>query len=168
MAEFCGCSREHNTTASPSIGGCPLCSDGKSTIRFPEKELGIEGFPIRACGDLALATDLLFTPSSDQCSLLQRLGTYRGCPAPENPCSLCQSNVLPPQPTKNKTLPVFAPLFFGVAPSCGLEESSLMGLNASSNECFAGRLAGGACGCPPVENACILCDGGTVPTEFFC
>ena len=68
---------------------CTLCQDG-SEVPLKEKELGRnnKAIPIKTCGELELAVGGLGDTMAN-CQSARAVGSFCGCPIPENACRLC-------------------------------------------------------------------------------
>jgi hypothetical protein len=132
-----------------------------------EKAIPIENFPFSSCGVLNDASLILLEEGTDECALIQSMGSYCGCPIDESfvPCSVCIDGTTP-VPDPNKTLDVLAEQFMGFGVPCGVYESMVSSFEAGSQECVLGQAVGIECGCAPVENHCEVCPGGIPPEHL--
>lgn len=175
MADYCGCyddddddneepPRDENEQHPP----CSLCATSGTEIAFPDKQLGLEDFPFDTCADLQNAAGLLLQHGTEQCSNMQELGAYCGCPTElplEESCSFCPdgSPVLWP----DKAMTHLADIGIGFSPTCSMAELSLRHHRADSSYCELMQMGSSFCGCPPVDNHCNYCpELEDVPPEY--
>ena len=88
--------------SSTANAACSVCLDG-SFVQFPDKEFEVEGIPVPNCGALDAAAGIL-EEGSDDCKGAQAMGTFCGCPIPENACTLCPSGARVPEDSLNNQL----------------------------------------------------------------
>ena len=69
-------------------------------------------------------------------------------------CSLCRDGS---QVTLPDRTVAFAAEQFGFEPTCRQAETAVLVFETDSTECQEAQQIGSYCGCPPIENACILC-----------
>ena len=148
-----------------TIDPCTICKDGA----FPEKSnksFSIPGFPgATTCGELdsMLALFLQANATTEECILIQSLGSICGCPntITETSCNICPSGKEVAFP--DKELPFFADLFLGYIPTCEILEAYLHSTNASDSLCFiAQSFIGEFCGCSEIS----VVDENVMPCSF--
>lgn len=148
-------------------GACNLCGFDAPVMDAAQFEstgtldrhLAIPGVPfITSCRSLLPFLDLL-GPDSTECQQIQGVGTYCGCPIPENACRLCgeqttNADIMAVSPAQarlqrpNNTLPFLAFLFGGAEPTCLMYESYLHSVTTTSDDCIVGQeFLSGYCGC---------------------
>ena len=148
---------------------CTICKDGAFPAKS-NKSFSIPGFPgATTCGELdsILALFLQTNATTEECILIQSLGSVCGCPntITETSCNICQSGKEVAFP--GKELPVLADLFLGYIPTCEILEAYLHSTSASDSLCFVAQsFIGDFCGCsetsvPDISaKPCSFCANG--------
>jgi hypothetical protein len=97
-----------------SSTSCDVCGDPDVEITRPGKTIAIPGYEIvDSCGTLVSLSSLL-ADDSDECLLIQSLGTLCGCPIPNGACTLCPDGSSAP----NANFETDYPLLGGYSPTC--------------------------------------------------
>lgn len=108
---------------------------------------------------------MVLTEDIEECSLLQSISPYCGCPPPEDSCSFCPdgSRVSDPQ----RPVLFLREIFLGIPPTCELVEAWLASMPGKDNSlCDTGHLISSYCGCTPIEDHCQFCNGEPLADEF--
>lgn len=147
---------------------CTVCKDA-SAVAIPDKVVAIPDLASLPCGSLdALLEVAISDESSDECQLVQSLGSLCGCPAQaEKPCSLCESEIEMLYP--EKVLSILSPFLFGVTPTCELFDAYLHSTEVGSEICaFSHAFAKSYCGCPESLEEEEVIDTLTAPPCQLC
>ena len=165
MADYCGCQQGEQMEPPPlQSPPCSLCPQQEQSMNtnssiIREKTINVPDFPFATCGALEDAIQLLLFQDSDQCNGLQRgFAVYCGCQEqvhPVSPCLLCGDGSAAPLADKN--MPYLRDVFGGITPTCSVLESSLLSLDSNHELCHAARLTSSYCGCPAIEDHCVMC-----------
>lgn len=167
IGDYCGC-EDDDSSANEALTStpCNMCGQLPRTSSDPNRTISLPDFPFETCGQLEEALRILLLEGSEECSLLsQGFASYCGCPAVNNPCSLCRDGsavAFPDQPVE-----LFRDEFAGIVPSCEIYESFVAGLLEESQDCANAQLFGTICGCPAVENHCVFCPGESMPEKYL-
>jgi len=162
---------------SPSAEKCSLCGTGVESFANGSHSLSsVSSFASLAalvpCQDATKAAEL-FSKGSEECSNLQSLVESECvCGTPEeesvppivhatedsdvSKCSLCRDGSDVTMPDREIS---FAEKLFGFAPTCWQAQMATSHMDEGSKDCRDAQLIGSFCGCPAIENACILCPG---------
>jgi hypothetical protein len=160
-----------DTRLVSAVVACSLCKGGVSfnkdmSDKLVELPVGKTTISL-SCAALDSAIPLsLHNASSEDCLLIQSLGSLCGCPVEEDACKLCTDGTEIVAP--NNTLP-FLEEQFGFVPTCGLLEAYLLSQNATNNTlCSVSQgLLAEYCGCngATIAKGCSFCpDGQMVPS----
>lgn len=157
-------------TSGVAVASCSLCPEGESVpLEYLSKEITVPGFDfVNDCQMLETVATVL-QQNTDQCSLLQSIGTICGCPMKKHACHLCGekgSNVA--YGWRELGFLSSMDIFGGITPTCQLIEAGLHSMNATDTYCSNAQLmVADYCGCgsepgsqpPSVEEAskCYLC-----------
>jgi hypothetical protein len=127
-------------------GPCSLCINGEA-ITLPQKEIAIQGFEfISDCQALADFAPVRFQQQSEECNLLQSIGTFCGCPKQEHACELCSDGAKTEYGWRE--LAFLADSFGGIIPTCELVEAGLHSYNETDSYCSGSQMIlGEYCGC---------------------
>lgn len=144
-------------------GPCTFCTRGEITL--PDKPISIPGYEfIQTCGQIDVLLPSYFKEDASECSLMQSLSTYCGCPAVEDSCSLCPDGSAVPD--TDKEVPWLAAAFDGIIPSCGLVEAYVASISTDDGTCSSLQAMSGYCGCPAMDDHCVFCPGETLQDEY--
>jgi hypothetical protein len=168
ISEYCGCSAEKGSKPIEVEEAfvCRLCALGDSPIA--EKEIQIEGFPLRTCGQLSMATETLYSNTSLICPIARQLYTHCGCATKyQRPCAICgtiQSYEVP-FPDRIIDPSLTSPLFPGLSISCQVLADVAYGIPSREElpllaaNCAALQGLGTECGCsmPKETSLCNIC-----------
>lgn len=148
---------------------CSLCRRGESIpLEYQSKPISVPGFDfIDDCQTLETLTPI-FQQNSEECILLQSIGTLCGCPIKENACHLCADGSSVAYGWREMEFLSSMDLFNGITPTCELVEAGLHSYNNTGGDCSnAQLLLDYYCGCgekpgaqPPVleeHEKCYLC-----------
>lgn len=160
-------------SALSEAASCSLCSNG-GPISFPQKKISIQGFEfVDDCKALADIAPQIFQQESDECKLLQSIGTFCGCAKPVEACDLCADDSTVAY--GGRKLEFLAESFGGIIPTCELVEAGLHSYNNTDDYCTGSQLIlSEYCGCGitpgsqpvalPEDKKCTLClHGELVP-----
>lgn len=160
-------------SAIQTTGPCSLCLNGEA-ITLPEKNIALQGFEfIENCQALSALVPALFQQPSDECTLLQSIGTLCGCPLKKDACNLCSDGSKVQYGWRE--LGFLAETFGGIVPTCEIAEAGLHSYNSTDGYCSGSQLLlSDYCGCgakpgsQPIvledSQRCTLCPlGETVP-----
>jgi hypothetical protein len=153
---------------------CTLCPRGEA-VPDANRTLSIQGIPFETCGEAEQAAALYLSQTSETCVLFQSVSSLCGCEtlsSVESPCSLCPDGSPAGLPDEDLTFLVEGARgssigeadLEGVQPTCQVVEAFAKSFEEGSRECLdvQNELVAGACGCPPVDNACDFCPGEDV------
>jgi hypothetical protein len=154
LAGYCGCP---NVPYDDSAESCNTCRFEGALIT--NRTINIPGFPFTTCSQLDDAVKSVVKVETEACNLIHRVSAWLcGCPAPQDPCTLCKDGT-------NVTLPKkkahFArDILFGIIPTCEIVEAYTYGHDIGSDFCELARLGGSFCGCASVPDHCEYCPSG--------
>ena len=145
---------------SEAVPPCTICPNGVS-IALPEQplNLGAELSFVDSCGTLDIVIGAI-AGDSEECALIQSVGSLCGCPVREDACSLCHGggsvSLLDEDLSwmiQNDNIPD------GIVPTCQLIEAMAQSYMADSQQCAEVQVAAGPCGCPPLpqDEGCAFC-----------
>lgn len=145
---------------------CDFCPRGD--ITEPDKPVAIPGFEfLDSCGKVDSIVKDIFTSDAAECIQLQDLlGTYCGCPPPENACTLCPDGSPVPDEYLSKELPWLATAFGGTAPTCEFLEAYMTTNESGDEGCTSLQITSASCGCPALPDHCVYCPGETLQEEY--
>eukprot|EP00977_Amphora_coffeiformis_P012347 scaffold3048_cov192-Amphora_coffeaeformis.AAC.8 len=129
---------------------CTVCRDGAS-VALPAKNLVLSdpyASVVQTCGDLDALAPLLLAIDSIECQAIQSVGTYCGCPVPENACQFCETetgiqgtnttatNTANPVLVDPQTVVDF-PLIPSdvIVPNCGIIQAYLHSIPRNTDDC---------------------------------
>ena len=149
----------HPTPLSPRCSFCPV-----GEIPDANQTLNVTGIPFKTCGQMRDAIETLLPADTDTCSFQQdAFGTMCGCELPpiEEPrCSFCLDGSPVPEEFLNKEISFLDPVA-GLNPTCGLIEAIGKSQQVEgSDTCLLVQSFGAYCGCPAIEDHCVLCEEG--------
>jgi hypothetical protein len=164
-ASYCGCSN----SPPKEVPMCTLCPRGEA-VPDANRTLSIEGIPFETCGDAEQALALYLSQGSDVCNSFQVLSSLCGCETSssvESPCSICIDGSPAALPDVDLSALLEGTISLGsdlggIKPTCRVIEAAVRSVEKGSQECQDVRYLAGACGCPPIENACDFCPGEDV------
>ena len=159
FGDYCGCGAKLGS--QPWIldesQQCHMCKNGDNTTT-PNKEIDIEGFPLRTCGKLELAAKALLTENHDGCIWVQALDNYCNCnPIPESEaCPICGADKsfqvpFPERILDSSLTDIIAP---GLSIKCSVLAEIARGhknrdfASYDGGKCAAFQGLGTECGCP--------------------
>ncbi len=154
----------YNSTTSPfpnplpSFQPCKICMDG-SSITYPNRTIQLGALPVRNCSQLEILSNI-FHANDTQCTNIELLGPYCGCPITQRACSFCPNGE--PVPFPNRPFPLLKN-FQGLPQgflrevasdlTCG-EFQSILDIDPHSGigidpgyACLVGQFRSAECGC---------------------
>ena len=179
---------------SPRPEQCSVCPQHQQQQHHAVERLrplNVSGLVFSTCGELDDGVGVLFPGDSNSCASVQAgFSSLCGCNdhdtatdgadrnqndnnnnngdpgshvSSSKSCSLCRGGGDVAFPTK--TVP-FADPILGIHPTCAMVEADIRyRYNANDDECLLAQAMGTHCGCPPVENHCVVCNGEPFPEE---
>lgn len=167
VSDYCGCGPDSTTSTTDNIfdqkPACTVCPNGES---FPnrDKQINLTGLPFETCGEYSDLATTLLVEDSDFCGLIQSVvAPLCDCPIHHEPCPLCPDG----QPVlfPDKVINFFDPVL-GMKPTCALVEARVRSsVEAGTEECWEAQFFSSYCGCAPVEDHCMFCDGEPFPVK---
>jgi hypothetical protein len=147
-----------------------LCPRGEA-VPDANRTLSLDGTPFETCGEAEQAAALYLSQDSDTCNSFQSVSSLYGCETSglvESPCFMCPDGSAVALPDEDLSLLLGATAGIrgsdlgGVKLTCRVVEAAARSFEEESQECRDVPFVAGACGCPPIENACDFCPGEDV------